>query len=294
MQVYFLKDPIYKDLFTEVYSWGDWATLKGFDRTDTGIDLVAQEVDGGYCAIQCKCYGHNTRINKPHIDSFVSASAIEWHSAEGVRERFSSRIIVDTGKDWGKNALRTIERLAPPCRVIRFTDLANRPIDYPDLSVELPEQLNYRQEPFSLKPHQQEALNDVIEGFKESDKGKLIMACGTGKTFTSLKIAEEIGGIGGRVLYLVPSIALLSQAMREWAEQQGVKHRYIGICSDTHAGRTDEDASIYELEIPVTTDPVQISEALQKRDEDKMTVVFCTYQSLPIVADSTSAGGSGV
>ena len=290
MQVYFLKDPIYKDLFTEVYSWGDWATLKGFDRTDTGIDLVAQEADGGYCAIQCKCYGHNTRINKPHIDSFVTASAIEWHSAEGVRERFSSRIIVDTGKDWGKNALSTIERLAPPCRVIRFTDLANRPIDYPDLRVELPEQLNYRQEPFSLKLHQQEAFNDVIEGFKESDRGKLIMACGTGKTFTSLKIAEEIGGIGGRVLYLVPSIALLSQAMREWAEQQGVKHRYIGICSDTHAGRTDEDASIYELEIPVTTAPVQISEVLQKRDEDKMTVVFCTYQSLPIVADSQAQG----
>ena len=181
----------------------------------------------------------------------------------------------------GKNALRTIERLSPPCRVIRFTDLANRPIDYPDLNVELPEDLNYRHEPFSLKPHQQEALNDVIEGFKESDRGKLIMACGTGKTFTSLKIAEEIGGIGGRVLYLVPSIALLSQAMREWAEQQGVKHRYIGICSDTYAGRTDEDASIYELEIPVTTAPVQISEALQKRNEDKMTVVFCTYQSLP-------------
>ena len=290
MQVYFLKDPIYKDLFTEVYSWGDWATLKGFDRTDTGIDLVAQEADGGYCAIQCKCYGHNTRINKRHIDSFVTASAIEWHSAEGVRERFSSRIIVDTGKDWGKNALSTIERLAPPCRVIRFTDLANRPIDYPDLNVELPEQLNYRQEPFRLKLHQQEAFNDVIGGFKDSDRGKLIMACGTGKTFTSLKIAEEIGGIGGRVLYLVPSIALLSQAMREWAEQQGVKHRYIGICSDTHAGRTDEDASIYELEIPVTTDPVQISEVLQKRDEDKMTVVFCTYQSLPIVADSQAQG----
>ena len=116
------------------------------------------------------------------------------------------------------------------------------------------------------------------------------MACGTGKTFAALRIAEEIVGVGGRVLYLVPSIGLFAQAMREWSEQQGVPHRYIGICSDTKAGKTTEDASILELEIPVTTDPADISEALQKTDENSMKVVFCTYHSLPIVEAAQDVG----
>ena len=129
-----------------------------------------------------------------------------------------------------------------------------------------------------------------VDGFKDADRGKLIMACGTGKTFTALRIAEEIAGVGGRVLYLVPSIGLFSQAMREWAEQQGVSHRYIGICSDTKAGKMHEDASILELEIPVTTDATAISDALQKTDENNMKVVFCTYHSLPIVEAAQNVG----
>ena len=123
----------------------------------------------------------------------------------------------------------------------------------------------------------------MIGGFKEHDRGKLIMACGAGKTFTALRIAEEVAGVGGRVLYLVPSISLFQQSMREWAEQKAVPHRYIGICSDTRAGRNDEDASLQELEIPVTTDPTAISQALRNASRDAMTVVFCTYHSLALV-----------
>ena len=290
MRQYFLADPIYKDSFSEVYLWNEWAALKGLEGTDTGIDLVAQERTGGYCAIQCKCYGPNTRIQKPHIDSFITASAIEWSTAEGARERFTSRIIVDTGKDWGQNALNTINRVVPRCHVKSFADLASRPIDWPDLALEVPEQLNYRHEPFTLRSHQREALDDVIDGFSGSDRGKMIMACGTGKTFTALKIAEEVAGVGGRVLYLVPSIGLFAQAMREWAEQRDIPHRYIGICSDTHAGQKTEDAAIYELEIPPTTDPVAISEALQTTESDAMTVVFCTYHSLPLVESAQNQG----
>ena len=185
---------------------------------------------------------------------------------------------------------RTIDPLGPDFQVIGYGHLASRPINWPDLRQEAPEQLDYRIERFSLRLHQQEAFDDVINGFKESDRGKLIMACGTGKTFTALRIAEEIAGVGGRVLYLVPSIGLFSQAMREWAEQQGVQHRYIGICSDTSAGKKSEDVPIQELEIPVTTDPSKISDALRATDEDTMTVVFCTYHSLPIVETAQDQG----
>ena len=282
IRTYLLEDPFYQKRFSEVYLWSEWAELRPeFDGVDIGIDLVAEERDGGYCAIQCKCYAENTRILKKDLDTFISASA---------REPFTARIFVDTARDWSANVYRTLDGLQPPCQRISAADLASRPVEWPDLSIEEAEQLNYQQETFSLREHQKEAFNDVINGFRESDRGKLIMACGTGKTFAALRIAEHLAGVGGRVLYLVPSIGLFAQAMREWSEQQSVPHRYIGICSDTKAGKTSEDASILELEIPVTTDPVDISKALQKTDENSMKVIFCTYHSLPIVEAAQDAG----
>ena len=282
MQQYFSEDPDYKEQFSDVYLWQQWAALRTeFDGRDIGIDLVAKARDGGFCAIQCKCYAPDTRISKPALDSFISASASEV---------FTSRIVVDTGGEWGPNALRTIEPLGDKLRIIRFGDLESSPFNWPDLRLADPGQLTYKQRRFHLKDHQQAAFDAVVNGFKESDRGKLIMACGTGKTFTALKIAEEIAGTEGRILYLVPSISLLSQAMREWSEQRGIDHSYVGICSDKRAGSTSEDASIHELKIPVTTDPSEISRALHNPESGKMTVVFCTYQSLPIIEMAQDAG----
>ena len=190
MKTYFTKDPIYRERFAAVWLWSEWASERpDFDGTDTGIDLVAEERDGrGYCAVQCKCYAPGTRISKPQLDSFIAASA---------GEPFATRIVVDTGDGWGPNALRTIAPLKHAFTVLRFDDLVSRPFDWPDLGRDEPEDLSYRHEPFSLRPHQQAAFDDVIEGFQTGDRGKLVMACGTGKTFVALRIAEAVAGIGG-------------------------------------------------------------------------------------------------
>ena len=282
MKTYFLEDPLYRERFSNVRLWSEWATARpDFDGADTGIDLVAEERRGGCCAIQCKCHAPGTQIAKPHLDSFIAASA---------RDPFTARIVVDTGDGWGPNARKTIERLKPACTVLRFGDLASRPFDWPDLARAAPEDLAFRHEPFRLRPHQQAAFDDVLAGFEGHDRGKLVMACGAGKTFTALRIAEAVAGAGGRVLYLVPSISLFSQSMREWATQRATPHRYVGVCSDTRAGRNDEDASLQELEIPVTTDPPVISAALREAAEGAMTVVFCTYHSLGIVERAQDEG----
>ena len=282
MKAYFVQDPVYKDRFSDVWLWGEWARRKpGFDATDTGIDLVAKERNGGYCAIQCKCHSPGTRISKPAIDSFISASD---------REPFTSRMVVDTGAGWGPNAIRTIESLRTPCQVLSSSDLADRPIDWPDLARAKPEDLAFRVRKFKPRPHQRKAISDVVKGFEKHDRGKLVMACGTGKTFTALRIAETLVGAGGRVLYLVPSISLFAQSMREWATQCELSHRYVGICSDTRAGRDDEDASLQELERPVSTDLEEIIAELRKRPRGSMTVVFCTYQSLGLVEQAQAAG----
>ena len=282
IKTYLLEDPFYKRRFSDVYLWSEWAGIRPeFDANDLGIDLVAEEHDGGFCAIQCKCYAEDKRITKKDIDSFISYSN---------RQPFTSRIFVDTGQSWSANIYKSIDGVEPPVTRISAADLASRPVNWPDLSQQGPERLDYELDPYTLRDHQQRAFDDVINGFKESDRGKLIMACGTGKTFTALRIAEEIAGVGGRVLYLVPSIGLFSQSMREWAEQQAIPHRYIGICSDTRAGKTDEDASLLELEIPVTTKPGIISKVLQNTDEESMKVVFCTYHSLGIIEEAQDAG----
>ena len=281
---YLSEDPDYKEQFSEVWLWKQWAEHQTeFDGTDIGIDLVAEVRDGGYCAIQCKCYAPDTRISKDDLNSFLAAASLPPFKDQ-------RRFLVNTGGELGANALRIVEPLGEKFRIICFSDLEDSPFDWPDLSRQNPEQLTYKQRRFCLKDHQKEAFDDVINGFKESDRGKLIMACGTGKTFTALKIAEEIADVGGRVLYLVPSIGLLSQAMREWSDQRGVPHSYIGICSDKHAGDATEDASIQELKIPVTTDPLSISHTLQNLDTNKMTVVFCTYQSLTLIEEAQNNG----
>lgn len=291
IKTYFQKDRYYQQRFAKVQTWKEWVyeqkelgVLDGIDKedgTDTGIDLVAEEADGGeYCAIQCKCYAAGTRISKDDIDKFLGASGKKW---------FTSRIIVSTGDGWGANAERQLKNQNPPVQRIFQPDLERSAVDWPDLAKTDPEALK-RREPFQLRPHQKEALNDVLKGFETHDRGKMIMACGTGKTFAALRIAERAAGEGGRVLYLVPSIALFGQAMREWAEQRKLEHRYIGVCSDKKAGYADEDAQIYELEIPVTTDAEKIGRALQKTDSGKMTVVFSTYHSLPLIEAAQENG----
>ena len=212
MKTFFTADPVYKERFSDVWLWSEWAERRSdFDGADIGVELVAEERNGGFCAIQCKCYSASTRISKADLDSFISASA---------RDPFTSRIVVDTGAEWGPNAKKTINKLKPACAVLRFGNLADRPFDWPDLTSAEPEDLSLKGEQFSLRPHQQDALEAVSKGFEQGDRGKLIMACGTGKTFAALRIAEAIAGEGGRALYLVPSISLFVQSMREWATQR--------------------------------------------------------------------------
>ncbi len=277
-------DPVYIERFSDIRLWSEWsAEREDFDGQDMGIDLVAKERAGeGFCAIQCKFHSPGTRISSKALDSFIAASA---------RAPFTSRMVIDTGDEWGAMARKKIEGLQPPCTVVDYTILANSPVCWPDPLQDEPESLGVDPDArHRLRSHQKKAIADILEGFAKNDRGRLVMACGTGKTFTALKLAEEMAGIGARVLYLVPSISLLQQSMRAFAEQKGIEHRYIGICSDTKAGKDHEDASLVELEIPVTTDALGIRSRLIEERPDAMRVVFCTYQSLELVAGAQEHG----
>ena len=283
---YFELDPLLSQQYDQVWRWIDWPGRKG--KPDTGIDLVARERDTGeYTAIQCKFYEPTTTLSRGDIDSFFTASG---------KAPFSNRVIISTTDRWGKNAEEALEGQSIPVQRIGLAEIAESPIDWDiawpqgELQVNLSEAK--RHEP---RLHQQAAIDAVFAGFEVGNaRGKLIMACGTGKTFTALKIAEraalENGG-NARILFAVPSISLLSQTLREWTAQTQLDLRAFAVCSDTKVSRSAEDFNIHDVAIPVTTDPVKLAEEMAHRKRAKgLTVVFTTYQSLPAVAKAQELG----
>ena len=272
-------DPLYQAHFAEVWPWNEWP---GRDGGDIGIDIVARRHDGGLAAIQCKC---QDRIDKHHIDSFLSDSQRRL-----MGEPYVERYIFTTATEWSYNAERAISRIDPPVQRVDFFGLDGAAIEWgaylQDETASLSIQPRKR-----LRPHQVSALNDVVAGFETNDRGKLVMACGTGKTLTALRIAEQVAGLGGRVLFAAPSLSLLSQSMREWGSDAESPLRAFAVCSDTKVGRNDGDSTrAYDMPIPATTNAKDLVCAAKNDTPERMTVVFTTYQSMQVVADAHKSG----
>jgi predicted helicase len=288
---YLVTEPYYRDRFDpkKVWLWTEWPG-RG-NRPDTGIDLVAEERDGGgLCAIQCKFYAPEHRIEKADLDSFFATSAS--------RALFTSRIVVSTTDNWSKYAEDLLSDERIPTIRVRLQDLQDSAIDWSQFSLSRPDKMKLRPKN-KPRPHQQAAIKDVLHGFAEADRGKLIMACGTGKTFTALKIAETFAANGnkhhGRILFLVPSIALLAQSLREWTVQSSVAIHALAVCSDTAVGKASdtEDIRVHDLPFPATTDGRKLAKQLEGLKERRpLTVVFSTYQSIATINDAQKKHGA--
>ena len=281
-QTAFRTDRTYRERFSDVWLWMEWPD-RG-DEPDIGIDLVAKNIDGGYTAIQCKCYAPTTTLNKEDIDSFFTASG---------REPFTDRIIVATTDLWSSNAEKSLLKQRIPVVRIGVDGLDAMTIDWTQFDAKNLTNL-VEAEKKRLWPHQVTAVEKVRAGFGESDRGKLIMACGTGKTFAGLRIAEEHAGAGRAVLFLAPSIALVSQSLKEWTAECDVPIRPFAVCSDATAGKPieGENATPYDLPIPPTTSVDALVEAgVAEADGNEMTVVFSTYQSIQVIADVQTSTG---
>ena len=258
-----------------IWRWTEWPereALTGLDGRDIGIDLVAKRTTGEWIAIQCKCYDERHILAKAEIDKFLGGSQ---------QSVFRLRWAVATCR-WGPNAQRAIVNAQPPVTQIDFNQY---------LAVQVEEETAQRpiQQPWPL---QEDAIEDTVSGLANHDRGRLVMACGTGKTFTAQRIAEEVVEDGGRILFAAPTIALVSQARREWLRQTTRPLECIVVCSDTTAGgrNESEDIGISELECPVTTDSADIAQALAGNGATR--VVFCTYHSLGRVTDAQEEHGT--
>lgn len=288
MQAFLRTEPQYEALYDEVWRWSEYPE-RG-TRTDTGIDLVARNRDTGeLTAIQCKFFSPKTTVTKAMLDSFLSASG--KMTVDYIPE-FTSRLVISTSDTWGKNAEDAIVDQSIPVERLRVQDLDESSIDWSQFVWGAPDNLSKldRKKPFD---YQRTAISDVVTGFKTSDRGKLIMACGTGKTFTSLRLAETTVPVGGTVLFLVPSIALLSQTLKEWTIQAELPLRSFAVCSDVSVGkrRTEEDIPVRDLAFPATTNSSALVSQFSHGDASgKLNVIFSTYQSLPVISKAQGLG----
>lgn len=281
MVSYFETDPTLASEYDEVTTWPRWEHNE--HTHDSGIDLVAHNRHTGrWTAIQCKFYDRGHYLQKQDIDSFFTASGKAWDQIW-----FDNRIIISTTDHWSRNAEKALEHQSVPVQRIGLAEIAESPIDW----MFTPESLSYEPRKavrYGLRPHQKEALEKIQEGFQNHDRGKWISACGTGKTFTSLKLAERRCADNDghlKVLFLAPSIALVSQTLREWMAQSQTRIRPMVVCSDTKASRKTEDITTYDIPLP-TTDAARLAEQMKAsgRRGKQMTVVFSTYQSIDVVA----------
>lgn len=283
MQKYFMTSPLYSEIYEHVWLWKEFPYS---DTHDIGIDLVAKLRDRDeYCAVQCKFYDENNSVSKDDVDTFISASGKAFY-IDGKEHRYTERIIVSTTDKWSSNAEETIIGQLPPITRIRLQDLKDSGIDWDDFSLDRIEDMKVCTKK-KERPHQTEAIDAVMNGFKESDRGKLIMACGTGKTFTALKIAEAVTNGLGNVLFLVPSISLLNQTLVEWSAQTKYDYKIYAICSDSKASRTSDNInSITDLVIPATTNVNKLINRYKNSDsENTLNLFFSTYQSIEVVSD---------
>ena len=243
----------------EVWRWSDAPSAvreriaPRTKRADTGIDLVAKRRDGGLVAIQAKCYGPDQKVDA----SELGTSALTTGNAE-----LAGKWLVTTGS-WTRN----LERSAADWTLI------HAPTHWSHVTLQDRPRKN-------LDAQQREAFDAAVKGLREHDRGTLVMACGTGKTLTSQRVAERLVPNGGLVLYATPSIGLTAQSRREWLREAKRPLHTVVVCSDIGAGTGWSN----EVEAPVTTDPATIAKAVKKAGRatgsERLIAVFSTYQSM--------------
>lgn len=274
--------------------WGDWK-LRGKER-DRGIDMVITTASKEYIAVQCKFHQNSISLND--ISTFLT------QLQSGVGEvRFKKGIIISTS-NLTSEALKAIEQIRSTGMGIDIDEITEEDFIYSRIDWEKFDPTKTEDEiPLcdKKKPrsHQTEAINATKEYFSDpkNARGKLIMACGTGKTYTSLKIMESLDP---RItLFLAPSIALLSQTFREYAQEKSDPFYASIVCSDDKTGQSknedNDDIKFSELPIKASTrleDILSVYEKAQK--ENKRFIIFSTYQSALRIKEAQEAGLDGI
>ena len=262
------KDPEWSKRIDKVWLWDDYPDK--WQRKDLGTDLVFRDKEGLIWAVQAKCYSEHRKVIKAHVDSFIADSG---------KKQVDKRLWFQTTNKMGDNAIMTLTGQEKPVTVFSLRDFQAAQIDYPSSYAGL-FQAKVKDKP-RPDTHQVEAIEAVKSKLQSLDRGQMIMACGTGKTFTTLWIKEALNA--QTTLVLLPSLSLLSQTMREWAWAGNTDFDILNVCSDKSVGKKTEDMDPSDTPFPVTSEVDEIARFIKTPNPK---VIFCTYQSSPLIAEA--------
>ncbi|PDX39915.1 DEAD/DEAH box helicase [Helicobacter pylori] len=290
----FLQEHDSANEYESIDLWYDWK-LRGNER-DKGIDIVITTSNKEYIAVQCKF--HQNSISYNDISTFLT------QLLSGVGEvRFKKGIIISTS-NLTSEALKAIEQIRSTGMGIDIDEITEEDFIYSRIDWEKFDPTKTEDEiPLCDKkrprPHQTEAIEKTKEYFSDpkNARGKLIMACGTGKTYTSLKIMEALDP--KITLFLAPSIALLSQTFREYAQEKSEPFYASIVCSDDKTAQSkdkdNDDIKFSELPLKPSTRLEDILSVLEKaQKENKRFIIFSTYQSALRIKEAQEAGLGGI
>jgi len=262
------NDPEWSKSIDKVWLWDEYPNK--WQSQDLGTDLVFHDKDGLVWAVQAKCYSEHRRTNKGDMNSFL---------ADTGRSEVDRRLWIQTTNKIEAKAEKTCKGQDKPVTFFNLNNLRDAQIEYPASFSDLYQaKVKIKPKP---EPHQIEAIKNVSSRLRIVDRGQLIMACGTGKTFTTMWIKEELKAHS--TLVLLPSLSLLSQTMREWAWASNTDFEILNVCSDKSVGKKTEDMKPEDAPFPVTSKVEEIIKFLKK---PKPKVIFCTYQSSPLIAEA--------
>nr|EJB92885.1 helicase [Helicobacter pylori Hp H-23] len=301
----FLQEHDSANEYESIDLWYDWQ-LRGKER-DKGIDIVITTSNKEYIAVQCKF--HQNRISYNDISPFLTQLLSGHKLQNGVGEiKFKKGIIISTS-NLTSEALKEIEKIRSTGMGIDIDEITEEDFIYSRIDWEKFDPTKTEDEiPLCDKkrprPHQTEAIEKTKEYFSDpkNARGKLIMACGTGKTYTSLKIMEALDP--KITLFLAPSIALLSQTFREYAQEKSDPFYASIVCSDDKTGQSkknksknedNDDIKFSELPIKPSTRLEDILSTYEKaQKENKRFIIFSTYQSALRIKEAQEAGLNGI
>ena len=287
---YLENGPWGKENGAHVWKWGNaqnpltLGAENDRDRSsqDKGCDLVIQTNDGSYFVVQCKYYPKSTlTLDGAHLAN-IFPLATRYKVPD---EHIAFCYIADYVSPEAEDVLNSHR-----C----FTKEAFENFDYSPM-------FGGKREPKELRKYQSEAVRKCKEGFEKEESegksqiGKLIMACGTGKTFTAFSLARSLSeGNPYTVLFLAPSISLVSQTFQDWGTEADGNISSLIVCSDTRADKGKESGEELIDERPtqipcfgVTTDAAQMEEKWKKVKDSASSfrVIFSTYQSIEAVRE---------
>lgn len=277
---FFLEhDPSWVGRITKVWLWDEAPTNPG--KQDTGIDLVALDEDGSYWAIQAKCYS-KSKLAEHDVSTFYMNALAD--------PQYQHYMLADTVDAYTSN-LEDFMTSHPDLGLVRLDldTIRSANLDWQAFQEGSP---SPRRATYDPRPHQRDAIDAVKRELSATDRCSLVMACGTGKTLTALRLSEELVGNGGTVLFLAPSISLVSQSMRDWVNQVRDRINLYVVCSDGKASKLAKDESygqLSDIPFPATTNPLTVSQRFRKRD-DALNVIFSTYQSIQVIHDAQGQG----